>query len=318
MAHFVDMKEHIKFREKQEKELLEKEKAITTIFMDHKIFVKWDDTNKYNFYYIFNNYSDENSSKFDPRLIIDTPPIIFVYQDSFKGLALEQISQILHGYEPIGLRPRFFLKVFNKTQTKYIYFLVEQGDNSAEPTAEAKVEATVVRALVLAIIKNPKLMSKDNYDIYYVCDNYNVDVKLRCSTFRLETIPDDKLVTVLFKESFNQPELISKIIKELNIVELSKNPDEFFIRVNKNLDEFFIRVNNPKGDKHIYIFLKKNMEGAAAATSAFYKKKSIKKKSIKKKSIKKKSLKQKKSLKTKKSLKQKKSKKSMKKKNKKF
>ena len=164
--------------------------------------------------------------------------------------------------------------------------------------------------------------SKEDYNIYFICDNirpnsHKFEPTLITSTYNLNlvTVYPPVSIDVNFNQSFNQENLFSKIIEELDIKELSKNGDKFF---DEFFDEFFVKVFNKNRDKHIYIFLKKNMEGAAAATSAFYKKKSIKKKSIKKKSIKKKSLKQKKSLKTKKSLKQKKSKKSMKKKNKKF
>ena len=159
--------------------------------------------------------------------------------------------------------------------------------------------------------------SKENYNIYFICNNISLnshkfEPTLITSKYNLNlvTVYPPVSIDVNFNQSFDQENLYSKIIEDLDIKELSKNGDKFF---DEFFDEFFVKVFNKNRDKHIYIFLKKNMEGAAAATSAFYKKKSIKKKSIKKKS-----LKQKKSLKTKKSLKQKKSKKSMKKKNKKF
>ena len=113
-----------------------------------------------------------------------------------------------------------------------------------------------------------KLISKDNYDIYNVCDNYS---EFKCSTSSLETIPDNKLVTVNSEESFNQNS--KKIIEKLNIQELSRDLDEFF----------FVKVFNKKGDKYMLFFLTKQQAGASAATSAFYKKKSMKKKSMKKK-----------------------------------
>jgi hypothetical protein len=145
--------------------------------------------------------------------------------------------------------------------------------------------------------------SKEDYNIYFICNNINpnshkFEPTIITSKYNLKlvTVYPPVSIDVNFNQSFDQKNLYSKIIEELDIKELSKNGNKFF-------DEFFIRVNNPSGNKHIYLFLKKNTDGAAAATSAFYKKKSMKKKSLKKKSLKKKSLK-KKSLK-KKSLKKK-------------
>jgi len=151
--------------------------------------------------------------------------------------------------------------------------------------------------------------SKEDYNIYFICGSYEKNSKKFEPTIitpkynlKLVTVYPpvsiDVTVTVTFTQSFKQENLYSKIIEELDIKKLSKNGDEFFIK-----------VFNESG--YIYFFLKKQKAGAAAATSAFYKKKSMKKKSMKKKSMKKKSMK-KKSMK-KKSMK-KKSMKSMKKK----
>jgi hypothetical protein len=283
-ATFVNRKELIKM----EKERLEKEKAITSIFMDNKIFVfvKSNDTYKFKFYYVCDSYSEDLSKFFNPRLIINLPFLEFIYQGSFRDIKVGTLAQILDGFTPISIQSRYFLKVFNKEKTKYIYFLVEQSEDATQPTAEAMAEAMTVRARALAmpalienIIKYPKLISKDGYDIYSVCTSYTDDVGFNCSSFQLEIIPDNKLVTVDFTQSFNQHQLFLNIIGGLDIQKL-----------NQNEDEFFIRVNNEKKNKYIYFFLKKQQ---AAATSAFYKKKSMKKKSMKKKSMKKKSMKKK-------------------------
>jgi len=148
--------------------------------------------------------------------------------------------------------------------------------------------------------------SKEDYNIYFICNNINpnshkFEPTIITSKYNLKlvTVYPPVSIDVNFNQSFDQKNLYSKIIEELDIKELSKNGNKFF-------DEFFVKVFNKNRDKYMYFFLKKQQAGAAAATSAFYKKKSIKKKSIKKKSkksLKKKSLK-KKSLK-KKSLKKK-------------